>query len=269
MIFETSDQTRLFYELKGNVSSSVTVALLNGVMASTSSWGYFVPMLERLNVRILLHDFAGQLLSDKPNNLSFERHCQHLKELLHHLDIQQVHLVGTSYGGEIAMQYAATIKEGVQSITIIDSASELDDDLRQKVARWAELADHPDGSYFFTEMMKDIYGDRYLHDQKAGLAERARLFQSMDRSYFEGQKQLYAAFLRDLHLTDALSNIQCPALVICGQEDTLKPVHFSKLIADCIAGSEFVVVPGSGHVAIFEKPNELNSIIGGFLLKHL
>ena len=60
MIFETSDKTRLFYELKGNTSSSITVAMLNGVMASTTSWGYMVPILERLNVRILRHDFAGQ-----------------------------------------------------------------------------------------------------------------------------------------------------------------------------------------------------------------
>lgn len=39
-------------------------------------------------------------------------------------------------------------------------------------------------------------------------------------------------------------------------------------MADKVPESEFVVLPGCGHVAIFEKPKELESVISGFILKH-
>lgn len=57
---------KLFYEVKGNPDCKETVAFFNGVMASTSSWAYQVPVFEKLGYRIILHDFKGQTLSDKP-----------------------------------------------------------------------------------------------------------------------------------------------------------------------------------------------------------
>jgi 3-oxoadipate enol-lactonase len=56
--------------------------------------------------------------------------------------------------------------------------------------------------------------------------------------------------------------------VVCGEEDILKPVKFSKLIAENIPNSELAVIPNCGHVTIFEKPHVLNSMLLGFVLKH-
>ena len=69
-------------------------------------------------------------------------------------------------------------------------------------------------------------------------------------------------------MTDELYKIQCPSLVVCGQEDILKPVKFSRLLADNIPNAEFAVIPDCGHVTIFEKPGILNSILVGFVLKN-
>ena len=40
-------------------------------------------------------------------------------------------------------------------------------------------------------------------------------------------------------------------------------------MASCIPDAEFLTIPGCGHVAIFEKPRELESAILGFILKHV
>ena len=69
-------------------------------------------------------------------------------------------------------------------------------------------------------------------------------------------------------MTDQLHRIQCPALVLCGEEDILKPRKFSKIIASHIPNSEYLVIPDCGHVSIYEKPKELESAILGFILKH-
>ena len=62
--------------------------------------------------------------------------------------------------------------------------------------------------------------------------------------------------------------MQCPALILCGQDDILKPPKFSKIIADHIPNSEYMTIPNCGHVAIFEKPKELETAVSGFILKH-
>jgi len=48
----------------------------------------------------------------------------------------------------------------------------------------------------------------------------------------------------------------------------LKPVRFSRLLAERIPGAEFLTIPGAGHVVIFERPAEVESATVGFILRH-
>ena len=89
----------------------------------------------------------------------------------------------------------------------------------------------------------------------------------VDRSYFKGQKNLYDTYLKEVNFTKGLHEIQCPTLIVVGEEDILKPVKFSRIIANNIDNSEFYVLPNCGYVTIFEKPEELKTLISGFYLK--
>ncbi len=100
------------------------------------------------------------------------------------------------------------------------------------------------------------------------MTERATALKNIPSDYFKGQISLYNTFEHDLHMTDELSEIKCPALVVVGEEDILKPYKFSKILADNIPNSEFAVIPGSGHVTIFEKSNILNTMLLGFVIKN-
>ena len=87
--------TSLYYEVLGDVNGKETIAFLNGVMASTSSWALLYPIFERLGFRIILHDFKGQLKSDKPQGpYSFAQHCGEAKALFEYLGVEKLHLVG-------------------------------------------------------------------------------------------------------------------------------------------------------------------------------
>ena len=79
---------------------------------------------------------------------------------------------------------------------------------------------------------------------------------------------LYDTFAQDVYMTDELKQIQCPALILCGTEDILKPPKFSQILADNIPNAEYILLPNCGHVSIFEKPKELESAISGFVLKN-
>ena len=263
------NDTNIFYQVKGNPNGKETIAFLNGVMASTSSWKYLYPIFEKLDFRIILHDFKGQLKSDKPKGpYSFKEHCEEAKALFEHLGIEKLHLVGTSYGGEVAMKFATLYSEMVKSISVINSVSELDPVLEGFVVSWKMLCDTKDGETFFLGMAPSIYGSDFINNNKEMLVARSKAMKEIPNSYLEGQKILYDTFVQDVYMTDELNKIECPALIICGEDDILKKPKFSKILAENIKNSEYILLPNCGHVSIFEKPKELESAILGFILKN-
>jgi 3-oxoadipate enol-lactonase len=269
MAYANINGVNLFYELKGNLEAEETVVFLNGVMASTSSWVFQTPVFENTGFKILLHDFKGQLKSDKPQGpYTFAQHAAETKSLMEHLGISKAHIIGTSYGGEVAMRFAIDFPEAAKTISIIDSVSELDNVLKLFVRGWKTLATVGDGEKFFWGMTPSIYHNTFIEENYEMLEKRAAATAKSPKEYFEGQVHLYETFEQDVYMTEELHKIQCPAMVICGENDILKPVKFSKIIADNIPNSEFAVIPDCGHVTIFEKPDTLNSMLLGFVMKN-
>lgn len=245
-----------------------TVAFLNGVMASASSWELYADLWASAGWGVLLHDFRGQLQSDKPPGpYTFHRHVQDLAALLDHLGVRKAHLIGTSYGGEVALHAAVEQPERVSSLAIIDSASEIDPLLEAFVRSWSLLSRPETARELYWAAIPSLYSSGFIAANRTFLEERAQVFAALPAEYFAGQRALYETFL-GLNITARLPEIPCPALVVCGEEDILKPPRFSRLIAEGIAASELVLLPRCGHVAIFEQPETLKRLLFGFTSRH-
>ncbi len=54
-------------------------------------------------------------------------------------------------------------------------------------------------------------------------------------------------------------------LVLCGSADKVTPVVRSRMIADSLPDSQFVVVPDAGHMAMMEDPAVVNEALRGLL----
>lgn len=267
--FTTSKNIKLFYEELGNKDSENVVVFFNGVMASTNSWYLLTPIFEKMNYRIILHDFKGQLKSDKPEGpYTFKEHCEEAKELFDFLGTKEINIIGTSYGGEMAMKFALLYPEMTKTITVIDSVSEVDPICGGLVLGWKIYADTLDGEVFFNAMMPSIYGPEFIKNNKDMLSQRAKAIKNNPNNYLQGQKILYDTFVKEVNFTNELHKISCPSLIIVGDQDFLKPVKYSQILADKIPNSEFIILPNCGHVSIFEKPNELQSMTYGFISKH-
>ncbi|MBF0547967.1 MAG: alpha/beta fold hydrolase [Candidatus Riflebacteria bacterium] len=260
---------KIYYEVLGNIRSPETVVFLNGVMTSTASWSYQTPIFEKHGYKILLHDFRGQLLSEKPEGpYSFRIHAEDTIGLFDQLGIEKAHLIGTSYGGEVGMRIAIDFPDRVKSLSIIDSVSELDELLRSNVNNWKRLAEKGNFADFFWGLVPSCYSSYFIERNLSLLKFRAVHVEHFPQDFFAGQIRLYEAFLADLNMTPELNKIQAPSLVICGEDDILKPPRFSKIIARNIPDSEFVIIPDCGHVTILEQHRPLNSMLLGFVMKH-
>jgi pimeloyl-ACP methyl ester carboxylesterase len=56
-----------------------------------------------------------------------------------------------------------------------------------------------------------------------------------------------------------------PTMLIVGEEDVLTPPALMELMYRRLPHARFVRVPGAGHSVYFERPDEFNRILDGFL----
>ena len=252
--------TRLHYELVGE---GEPLALLNGVMMTTQSWHLQTAALGE-SYRCLLHDFRGQLLSDKPEEpWTMEDHAADFQALLDHLEIDRCHLVGTSYGGEVALIFAATRPERVASLAVISSVSEIGPELDRAVAVWADAASNAPESLYRVALPHNFSPGFVAANPKVIEMGEERL-RGCPPEVFPAFVRLIEAF-RALDVTASLERIACPTLVVVGGADRLKPPRYSRLIAERIPGAEYLSIPGAGHAVILERPDEINRALLEFL----
>ncbi len=260
-------RVKIHHELRGPEDAQETIIFLNGVMASVSSWNYYADYFTGHGYRILLHDFRGQLLSDKPTHpCTFEDHVMDLKEIMVESGIKKAHLIGTSYGGEVAMLFACTFPSMMESLSVIDSVSERDALLDSFIESWKTAASVMNPSDYLKIMIPTIYGNTFISENRSFLDKKITNMNSLPEDFLTGQINLYNTFL-SLNITAQLKEISVPALIICGEEDILKPARFSRIIAANIPEATLRIIPDCGHVAIFEKPEEVKQLCADFIKK--
>jgi pimeloyl-ACP methyl ester carboxylesterase len=255
---------RLYYELRG---TGEVLALFNGIMQNTAGWALQTRTLSRY-YQLLLHDMRGQGRSDKPAyDYSWDMHVEDFRALLDELQIEKIHLAGVSYGAEVAMYFARKYPERVKSL-VIGTATSVMTPLLQAFARsWEAAALCRDGRTFFKLFLPSVYSNDFLASSEGWLERRAEEFsRAVNEEWFQGFERLVKNFLT-LNLTSELKHIQVPSLVIAAEKDILTPPELSYLIHSELPVSEWIVFPGTGHVVVFEKPEEFNTAVLGFLRK--
>ncbi len=247
----------LFVEDLGNKNGEA-ILFLNGVMATTSSWYQIIAPFVNLGYRVILHDFKGQLKSDKPEGpYTFKEHADETVELMNALAIKQAIIVGTSYGGEVGLRLAAYYPERVKKLAVIASVSELDEHMVLVIKDWIKLAKEKDGYEFFWGMCKSIYHPQFIAENRPFLEKRALALAGINPDYFKGQITLYETFLNDVTLDKELDLIKAPTLMISAADDKLKPPRFSEIMRQKIKDSKHVIIKDAAHVVILEKPQEI------------
>ncbi len=255
-MFQTSDGVLIDYQVMGD--SPEVVVFLNGIFMHYNSWLFAVEELKH-HFKIILHNFRSQWTSQNAQ-CSFDRHADDLKELLEHLEIEQAHIVGTSYGGEIAMCFGVKYPSFVKTLTVITAAARINEALRYRAMRWREAAKSRDPVKFVSSWIDDVYSDFFL-DSHENLLES--IVERMKNFNYDGAVLLLDSFLqmRKDPLLPKLTGIKAPTLVVSAQHDRTKPPYFSEEIVKVIPNSQHLMIPNCGHAALIEKPREVLAAI--------
>jgi len=253
----------LFYDISGPEDSPVLV-LSNGILMSTASWAFQKAGLNQY-LRVLLYDCRGMWQSDHPEGpYSMEGHADDLAGLLAALGIKQAHIGGISYGSEISMVFALKYPDLTQSLIVIDGVSEIHPLLRAQTYPWLMAAEQKNPEWLLRTSYHMNFAEGWIKTNQEFIESSVDKYALLD---MDALSRLMKAFYQ-LDITNQLNILDKPTLVIAGEEDLIKGREYAKIIADQIPSSEFVLVPGSGHALCLEKPDVLNTLLLGFVLKN-
>ncbi len=261
------DGGQIAYRLQGT-RSGMPVVFLNGILMNLHSWEVQTEAFR--DHLCLTHDFRGQLYSDShfPSSPSLKQHVEDLLFLLDHLEIERCRLVGTSYGGEVALLFSKMHPERVKSLSIVASVSYSDALLKKQVQLWKDLAGQS-AELLFDSVAGLCYSARFL-EKNAGLVEkRRRAFAQLPSSFFTGFQRLCDAFLTFSLTPEELTKIILPAQVIAAEKDILKLPHYSRTIAEHLPFATYLEIPDAGHAVIVEKPMSVNYLLKDFFEREI
>ena len=222
------------------------------------------PWLDPLSDRLQLvyYDHRGHGRSGRPDpaSITFEALCADADALRTHLGHRKVAVIGHSYGGLLAIDYALHYPERVSHLILVDSTPRLDfgdavmsaqrrGGSAEQIAAFSKAATCSDeelGKLF--EILLPLYFQTYRGDEFQRLA--AKILWSA--SGFRRGAELSTG----LDLTPRLGEVSAPTLIIVGDDDFITPVASSEILHRGIPGAELQVIPRSGHFPYFEQPAE-------------
>jgi 3-oxoadipate enol-lactonase len=255
----------LYYEWHGREDAPVLV-LVNGIlMNAASSWVHQTAAFAR-SYRVLQHDCRGQGLSDHPDGpYSMATHADDLAGLLDHLGVGRAHVLGISYGGEVAQAFALRHGTHVRSLVLADTVSGVGPELRLVVEAWRGAALAGDANALFAASAPWNFSPGFIAANEALMREARRRYLELD---LPAVARLCDAFLA-VDFTERLSEIAAPACVIVGNDDILKGPAYARRLASRLPRCEMHVIEGAGHAVCWERPEVFNTVVLGFLAKQI
>ena len=262
--FRTSDNVRIYYEEHG---SGTPLLLAYGIGGNAGMWEPNVPALAAAN-RLILWEPRGHARSDSPEDparVTFPHWVLDLHDLLDYLHVDKAVVGGLSLGGGIAMRFALAHPDRVRALVVVDSSSAagLPLSVDNLVMRARSIKVTLEGGM-------DAMAE-FAIDSNPNVAGRLKLDPSARKEIFDYYRMLtpigYANALRALlqmdYITDRLSDIRVPTLLICGDEDpSLAPM---RVMEQKIEGARFVLLSPAGHFGNRDQPEAFNRAVLEFL----
>jgi 3-oxoadipate enol-lactonase len=251
----------LYYEHYGD---GPPVVFVNGLTATLESWYYQVPSF-RKKYSVIVYDCRGQGRSDKPpSGYTGDHHTRDLKALLDYLEIPKFHLIGHSFGGFVAMNFAINYPEMVGALVISDSTSEAKPLIEKILIGWVEAQRHGGLDLRFDVSLPWLYSDAFIKKNQ----RKIRLFkEAFRKNSIEAAEKLTLESLNNM-ATDRLSLISSPTLLLQGEEDILTPLRYARQLRESIPGAQIAVIEKSGHVPPIENHAEFNRVALEFIARH-
>lgn len=278
---------RLYYR---DVGEGTPLVILHG--GPDFDHNYLVPEIDLLasRLRLVLYDQRGRGRSAdgvQPEDVDLESEIEDVETIRMHLGLDQIAVLGHSWGGLLAAEYAIRHPDRLSSLILMNSAplshrsflsfqSDLTDSRTpQDLEEMQRLASTPEFQHGDIDVERDYYR---LHFKPT--VRNSRLLQKIVgrlRVHFTSETLLLARAIEkrlsdgtwvspDYDLLPALSRLDTPILVLHSEHDFI-PVALAEELAVGLPRARLTVVEGCGHFAFAEEPDEVAKTVAEFVTK--
>lgn len=259
--------TTLYYTAVG--TGPVCLVMHGGLGFDHTIYRDFDRLGDRL--RLVYYDHRGNGRSARPplSTLTLPQLADDAAALADRLDAQRVFVIGHSYGGFVAQEFAVRHPDRLAGVVLVDTAP----GGPGRTDRPADLVGPPLPAELAAAMNSTPPSDEMF-----GLGVRQLLHYYLHRldpaaaaARLDGVIFSAATMTRSMQLLgswsviDRLAAVTAPALVLVGRHDVVTPPAQARRIAREIAGAQCVEFAESGHFPWWEEPAEFFGVVGAWL----
>lgn len=243
------------------VGDGPAVVFLHGLGGTRSAWG---PQLRGLGdrFRCIAWDMPGYGDAEPVEPLTYELIADRLVRLLDHLELDQVDLVGLSFGGMHALHTAINHPDRVRRMVLADTSPKFgmdgtvaNDWIAARLAPIDAGGTPADAAEQVIDAITSVTLAGRVRDETIG-------------AFGEIPSAGFRAAVHCLPTNDIvaqLPRIEHRACVVVGELDEETPVAYALALADGLPKSEFRIIDGVGHLTPAEAPDRFNAIVAKFL----
>ena len=225
------------------------ILLLHHGLGSIKAWRRQIPVLAEAGFRVTAYDRWGYGGSDGRTALdlpTFATDIDDLHSLLQQLGITTASLLGHSDGGTIALYFSAQYPRQVTSLVTVAAHIYIEPEMETGCL---DIKNTYQADERFRRSLFDAHGDKY---------------ESVFHNWYEGW---YRQDFIGWDMRQVLGRINCPSLIVQGEDDEYATPRHAKDIAGAIPGAEAWIIPGAGHMLPLENAELFNAGILRFLEK--
>lgn len=252
----------LYYESHGEGEPLV---LIPGFSNGLWIWFKQIPFFAE-RFQTIVYDPRGVSRSSKPQeSMSMRDLAGDVAGLLKALNIERAHILGASFGGfvaqEFALSYPAMTRTLILSCTSFGGPGHLSPsaDTLETIASTKGL----NSEDRVRANLLLAFSPEYLREQPAEVEKIVSLRASNDVPEYAYLQQLHAAIV--FNTEDRLPGIIAPTLVVTGNRDVIVPYENSLNLASKIPSAELQIVDGGSHTFFIERAPEFNELVEGFI----
>jgi pimeloyl-ACP methyl ester carboxylesterase len=234
--------------------SGPTLLYLHGAGGSGNVLGFAESLGEHFDV--ILPDHPGFGETDLPTWLDNIHDAAYFYlDLLKQLNLRDVHVVGSSLGGWIALEIAVRSTERIKSLVLSGAAG-----LNCKEARRGDIF-----MWEPPQRIRNMIVDQSLADKLLSVKPTDEQAAIAVKNEFATARLAWDPRFFDPHLHKWLHRVDVPVQIVWGDADKVFPLPFGENLQKHLSGSRLTVIPKCGHLPHVEQPDRFKAIITGFV----
>ena len=213
--------------------------------------------------RLFTPDLPGFGGSAGPPAMSVEAMAASVLAAMEARGIRRAVIGGMSMGGYVTFALMRMAPERFSGLVLVNTRATADTDIQKEGRRkmMATAREHG-ASAIADEMLPKLLGETTKRERLEVGATVRRMIEGTRADTIAGAVE---AMMTRPDSTPLLAEVRVPALIVCGEEDTLTPPSDAEAMHRAIAGSRLTLLPGAGHLSSLETPEPFNESLRNFL----